>query len=378
MVNKWVRFIIVTITTLCYNGYSYIVGIMSTLFFKDKPVIGIDFSPTSIKVMATDSKKNRVLGYGSIDLDPVKVQESFDNGSSDYLAEMLATLLKEKVVGRLSSDHAAIAIPTARTYTRSFNLPVSAESNLQDAITIEAEQYIPIPLSQLYTDFSIIERTKEQLSVLLCGVPQRIVEVCVGAVRSTDMTPVLVEPSISAVSRLLMSTEEGHLPTVIVDVGPANTDIAVLSGSIRVTGGIPVGGNTFTIDIAKKLNVPLENAHQLKVLHGLNAGPKQERILAAVEPNLKRILTEVKKVMRYYNERIDPEEKLEQVVIVGGGSNMPGLGDYFTNALVMPARIASPWQILDFNDLEQPSRQFKPRYITVAGLASVNAEEIFA
>lgn len=378
MVNKWVRFIIVTITTLCYNGYSYIVGIMSTLFFKDKPVIGIDFSPTSIKVMATDSKKNRVLGYGSIDLDPVKVQESFDNGSSDYLAEMLATLLKEKVVGRLSRDHAAIAIPTARTYTRSFNLPVSAESNLQDAITIEAEQYIPIPLSQLYTDFSIIERTKEQLSVLLCGVPQRIVEVCVGAVRSTDMTPVLVEPSISAVSRLLMSTEEGHLPTVIVDVGPANTDIAVLSGSIRVTGGIPVGGNTFTIDIAKKLNVPLENAHQLKVLHGLNAGPKQERILAAVEPNLKRILTEVKKVMRYYNERIDPEKKLEQVVIVGGGSNMPGLGDYFTNALVMPARIASPWQILDFNDLEQPSRQFKPRYITVAGLASVNAEEIFA
>lgn len=349
---------------------------MSTLFYKDKPVIGVDFSPTSLKVMATDPKRNRVLGYGSIDIDPVKVQESFDTGDSSYLAEMLSTLMKEKVVGKLSSDHAIIGIPTARTYTRSFNLPASAEGNLKDAISLEAEQYIPLPLAQLYTDFSIIERTKDQLSVLLCGVPQRIVEVCVGATRAIGMEAIMVEPSISAVSRLLMSTEEGHLPTVIVDVGPANTDIAVLSGSIRVTGGIAVGGNTFTIDIAKKLNVPLENAHQLKVLHGLNAGPKQLRILSAVEPNLKRVLNEVKKVMRYYNERIDPTKKLEQIIIVGGGSNMPGLGDYFTNALVMPARIASPWQVLDFNNLEQPSRQFKPRYITVAGLASVDPNEV--
>lgn len=351
---------------------------MSKLFYKDKPVVGVDFSPTSIKVMEIDPKRNRVLGYGSIDIDPVKSQESFDSGDSTYLAEMMSKLLREKVVGRLSSNHAVIAIPTARTYTRSFNLPVSAENNLQDAITLETEQYIPLPLSQLYTDFNIIERSKEQISVLLAAIPQRIVEVAVDAARRAGLRVILVEPSISAVARLLMSTEEGHLPTVIVDVGPAHTDIAVLSNdAIRVTGGIPIGGNTFTIDIAKKLNVPLENAHQLKVLHGLNAGPKQARILAAVEPNLKRIVSEVKKVMRYYTERINPEQKLEQVVIVGGGSNIPGLGDYFTNTLVMPARIASPWQILDFQDLTQPSRQFKPRYITVAGLASVQPERVF-
>jgi type IV pilus assembly protein PilM len=307
------------------------------------------------------------------------MQESFDSGDSTYLATTLSTLLNEKVVGKLSSNHAVLGIPTARTYTRSFNLPVKAEDNLQDAITLETEQYIPLPLSQLYTDFSIIERTKEQISVLLAAVPQRIVEVSVGAARQAGLRVVMVEPSISAVARLLMNTEEGHLPTIIVDVGPAHTDIAVLSsGAIRVTGGIPIGGNTFTIDIAKKLNVPLENAHQLKVLHGLNAGPKQTSILTSVEPNLKRILSEVKKVIRYYNERVNPDQKLEQVVIVGGGSNIPGLGDYFTNALVMPARIASPWQILDFQNLTQPSRQFKPRYITVAGLASVRPEGVLS
>lgn len=187
----------------------------------------------------------------------------------------------------------------------------------------------------------------------------------------------MIEPGISAVARVLEATEEGHLPTVIVDIGPATTDIAVLDGSIRVTGGLGVGGNTFTLDIAKKLGVPLENAHQLKVLNGLNAGPRQEKITTALRPSLQRIVVETRKVIRYYNERLSDDRKLEQVIIVGGGSNVPGIGDYFTNELVMPARVASPWQQLDFAKLPQPAKQFRPRYITVAGLASIDPGSIW-
>jgi len=65
------------------------------------------------------------------------------------------------------------------------------------------------------------------------------------------------------------------------------------------------------------------------------------------------------------------------MIIVGGGSNVPGIGDFFTNELVMPARVASPWQKLDFGKLPQPNKQFRPRYITVAGLASVDQKEIW-
>ncbi|MBC7764383.1 pilus assembly protein PilM, partial [Microbacteriaceae bacterium] len=49
----------------------------------------------------------------------------------------------------------------------------------------------------------------------------------------------------------------------------------------------------------------------------------------------------------------------------------------FTNELVMAARVASPWQKLDFGSLQEPNKQFRPRYITVAGLASVRSEEIW-
>lgn len=350
---------------------------MAKLFYRDKPLIGLDISQTNIKVMAVDPKKWLVLGYGSIDLDPVKVQKSLESKDT-YLTESIQTLLRDNLVGTLPSNHVALGIPTNRTFSRTFIVPANTENTLADAVEIEVDQYIPIPMGSLYVDYEIIERTKEQLTVIMAAVPKVLVDSTMFAAESSGLRPIMIEPGINSVARVLETTEEGHLTTLIVDIGSANTDIAVLeSGAIRVSGGLAIGGNTFTLDIAKKLGVTLENAHQLKVLNGLSAGPRQSKIIGAMQPSLQRILAEVRKVIRYYNERLTGDRKLEQVLVVGGGSNVPSIGDYFTNELVMPARVASPWQKLDFGNLPQPSRQLRPRYITVAGLASADQKELW-
>jgi len=350
---------------------------VAKLFYKDKPIIGLDISQTGMKVMSVDPKKWLVTGYGSIDLDPSKVQQSLDSGD-DYLTRNIKDLLGKSLVGNLASDHAVLGVPAGRAFTRTFTVPPNSEKHLQEAVELEVEQYIPLPMSTLYVDYEIIERAKDQLTVLMCAVPRTVVDSCIAIAESAGLRVAMVETSISAVARLLEATEEGHLPTVIVDIGPASTDIAILDRSIRIAGSLNVGGNTFTLDIAKKLKVPLENAHQLKILSGLSAGSRQQKIQSALNPSLERIVAETRRVMRYYDERIADHRKLEQVLVVGGGANVPGIGEYFTNELVMPARVASPWQKLDFGKLAQPAKHFRPRYITVAGLASVPPEAIWS
>lgn len=351
---------------------------MSKLFYKDKPIIGLDISGTSLKIMSIDPKKWLVHGYGTIDIEPLKVKEALENNDSAYLTESIKKLTTENLVGSLGSDRVAIAVPTTRSYSRTFTLPVETERALHDAVVLEADQYIPIPSSTLYIDHQIVERTRKEITVLMSAVSRLIVDNIVTGVQAAGLQPVLIEPSIISVSRVLTAVEQGDLPTVVIDIGPTSTDIAILDrGSVRVTGGLAVGGNTFTLDIAKKLNVALENAHQLKVLNGLNAGPRQQKLTSALSPSLERILTETKKVMRYYDERISNTRKLEQLLVVGSGSNIPGIGEYFTNKLVIAARVASPWQKLDFGKLQEPPKQFRSRYITVAGLASINPGEVW-
>lgn len=344
---------------------------MNKLFYPDKPIIGLDISSTGIKMMSIDMKRWLVLGYGSLDLDPTKIKESLE-GDSTYLGDSIKQLVDKNIIGTLNSDHIAIGIPATRSYSRTFTLPIKVEKKLKDAVELEVDQYIPAPSSTLYIDFQVIERTKKDITVLMSAVPRKLVDKCVSAAESAGLTVSLVEPSMNSVARLLTNVEDGGIPSVIVDIGPANTDIAIMDrGSIRVTSGLAIGGNTFTIDIAKRLGIALENAHQLKVLNGLSAGPRQQKISSALEPSLTQIIAETRKVIRYYNERINNGRKLEQLLIVGSGCNVPGIGDYFTSQLVMPARVASPWQKLNFGKLPEPETQFRSRFITVAGLACI-------
>lgn len=349
---------------------------MSNLLYKDKTLIGLDIGSSDIKIMAINPDNWKVLGHGAIDADSTKMRESLD-GDGEYFTLQLKNLLLEKVSGNLPSRQVAVSLPTARTYSRTVTIPLEAKKNLQEAIELEASQYIPMPLASLYLDYEVIEETKEGISVLVSAAPQVVVDNIISACTQNNLAVNLIEPGMNSIARILRTTESGELPTIIIDIGSGNTDVAVLEGGIiRVTGSTPIGGNDFTLTIAKKLNVPLESAHQLKVLNGLNPGSRQKKISTALEGSLKKISGEVRRVMRYYQERISGK-KIEQLVIVGGGSNVPGIGEYFTNDLILPARVASPWQVLDFGKLPQPAKQNKPRYITVAGAASVQQEEIF-
>lgn len=349
---------------------------MQRLLYKDKTLIGLDVSSSDIKIMAINPNKKNVIAYGAIDVDSVKIRKSLDS-DGEYLLLQLKKLLLEKVHGGLPSSQVAVSIPTSRTYSRTFTVPPTAKKNLREAIEIEVGQYIPVPLASLYIDYEIIKETPEGLDVLVAAAPRLIIDNITAACRKVGLDVNLVEPGINSIARLLRTIESGDLPTMIVDIGSVTTDIAVLEkGFIRVTGSTTVGGNAFTLNIAKKLNTSIESAHQLKVIHGLNPGPRQKKITAALEGNLKKISLEVRRVKRYYEERIEGA-KVEQLIIVGGGSNVPGIGEFFTNDLVVPARVASPWQKIDFGKLPQPAKQLKPRYITVAGVAAITKEEVF-
>ena len=347
-----------------------------SLFYRDKPIFGLEVSSTAIKAMSINSKKLAVTSYGSVDIDPKKMSESIENKDS-YIAEQFTNLIKNNIQGNLNSNRAVIGIPTIKTFSRTFTLPRKVEKNLKDAVALEVDQYIPLPSDTLYIDYQIIEKTKSDIIVLLNAAPKKYIDAIYAAAKEASLQCVMIEPNINAIARVLKKTESGDLPTVILDIGAASTDIAILDGgTVRVTGSVAVGGNTFTINISKNLGVSLENAYQLKVLNGLNAGSRQKSIQKAIKLNLEDITREIRRVMRYYADRVSPDTDFQQLLIVGNGANMPGLGEYMTNELLIAARVAAPWQKLDFGRLDEPAKQIKPQLIAAAGLSCISPKEI--
>ena len=350
----------------------------------NKPVFGLDVGHGSLKVMQvsgadTNGKSNRmprITGYGLAAFDA----SALDNGviiKPEVIAEALFNLFKTQLIGEVTTRRVAIAIPTYRSFSRSMQLPRMSQKDLVDAVRLEAEQYIPVPLDKLYMDYLVTKEEKETADLLAIAVPRDIVDSYLTLARMVGLDVMLVETTMAAGSRLFSHARYNDITSVIIDFGSLTADISIFNQNMLVTGTVPAGGLVFTNNIKDGLGVTLAEAGIIKTRYGLSVSKKQPEITAALDPTLKQLTKEIQRMIRYHEKHYGTDKPIGQIIMLGGGANMPGLSEYLTNALRVPVRVHDPWQYLDYTGLQAPSRADRLMYATVAGLSLTNPKEIF-
>lgn len=351
----------------------------NTYFYQDKPVFGLDIGYNTVKVMQVgdgDSKKRPVLGYGVATFDPTCIVDGVIK-DPEAIAKVVNKLFADNLVGSITTQRVNVAVPASRTFTRSITLPKLSKKDMTEAVKMEAEQYIPVPVDELYLDYSLIATHDKDVEILAVAVPKKIVDSYVILLKILGLEIVSLETTISAGSRLFLQAEQSDVPTVLVDIGSLSADITIYDNALVVTSTVPCGGDTFTAAIADALKVSYQEAHIIKTKYGLSLSKKQREISESLKPVIDQMLKEVRRMIRYYEERSGTERKINQVVTMGGGANMPGLSDYMISHLRLAVRMCDPWQHLDFDDLQPPNSVEKSMYITVAGLALIDPKDIF-
>jgi type IV pilus assembly protein PilM len=352
-----------------------------TYFYHDKPLFGLDIGKSSLKVMQVSPgrlcshQKLHLNGYGSITFD----NSAIDNGviiKPEVIAEALLELFKSRLNGSINTRRVAITIPSYRTFTRSVQLPRLSNKELQEALHIEAEQYIQMPLDDLYIDYDTIRQTKDASDIFSVAVPREIVNSYVTLADIAGLEPVLIESTMSAAARLFSHDKQSDVPTVIIDFGSLSSDICIYNGTLVVTGTVQGGGMDFNNNIRQALNVSPREAAIIKTKYALAYSKKQKEITKALKPTLDLIVKEIRRMMRYYEERFGTDKPITQIYALGGGANMPGMTEYFTEALRMAVRPCDPWLYFNNKRLAKPSPADKPMYATVAGLAMAPHKEV--
>lgn len=350
-------------------------------FYRDKPIFGLDIGFNSIKVMQVDvaNKQQLVRGYGVARFDSSAVHDG-EIVKPETIAKAAFELFDKHLVGSINTRRVAVGIPAARTFNRNVILPKLRSQEINDALRTEAEQYIPLPVDELYMDYDLIHQGAEDNEYLAVAVPKRIVDSYLTLLRLMDLEPVVMETSISAASRLFNYSGQNDIPTVLIDFGSVSSDITIYDKTLVVTGTVPGGGDVFTELIAKALDVNTQEALIIKTKYGLSMSKKQKEIIEGLTPVLDQLIKEIRRMVRYYEERgqDDAERKIGQIVTIGGGANMPGLAEYLTNTLRMPVRMSDPWQHLKSDGLQLPNSIERTVYATVAGLALIKQQEITA
>jgi len=348
-------------------------------FYRDEPLFGLDIGHATVKVMQldlTDIQHPVVLAYGMSSFDPAAIQ----NGvivKPQVLGDAMHQLFEHSLTGSISTRRVACSLPTSRTFSRIMKTPPLEHKQIVEAIQLEAEQYIPIPLANLYLDYEVISQSPEAKELSVVATPKTLVDSYMQLLQSLELEPVAFEPSINAAARLL--EYEGNFkdePAILVDIGSVTTDIALFDKTIIVSSTLNSGGDTITELISKSLHLTMEQAGNLKDTSGIAYSEKQQRIIDAIRPVLTSLVHEIEKSVRYYSERAAKSgRKISQIIVVGGGSIMPGLNHYLAKELRIPAHNLDPWPKMDFGQLPVPQTIDRSVYITAAGEAILKPEE---
>ena len=352
---------------------------MSKITYLDKPVFGLDIGRTSIKMMqvATIKGHSTVVGYGNTYFKPETVSKGVIVDFED-LAEVTNELFTKQFVGTLSTKRVAFSIPNEHSFSRVLILPKMSGADLGDAIMSEASRTIPVRIEDLYLDYSVgaeVENVMQEIQLL--ATPKEIIDSYLTLAEALGLEVAAIEANISSVSRIVTHAEGDDVITMIIDLGSTAADLSIYDGStVRITGTADCGSEDITKQIASKLGVSFTQAHTIKTRYGLEPSKKQAEILEAIKPVLDRLLAEVRKMIRYYNERATNSSELGQIIVLGGGANLPGLSTYITDQIRIPTRLCDPWQNISFGGLQSPHQLETTIYTTAAGLSLISEEEL--
>jgi type IV pilus assembly protein PilM len=346
--------------------------------YEDKPLFGLDIEHSTVRVLQLEpgKRKPKIVGYGEISFDP----SAMENGvitKPEELAQAIQKLFKHSLVGDITTNRVAISLPISRAFTRSIELPKLTEKELTQAINTEIEQYVPAYAESLYIDFSSVQTGKEKWATFIVAMPRRIVDSYLTLCRLLGLETIIVQTSSGAGAHLFSRDSQSDLPSVLIDFGSESADITVFDKNPIVSGTVACGGEEITDLIAKALNVTNREAAIIKTKYGLGYSKKQKQIEKALNPSLGTLIKEIQRSVRYYEERSKSKRKIAQVVIMGGGANMPGLADYLTDALRMPVRAFDPTNYIDFGHLQPISIGDRMSYVTTAGLSLISPNEVF-
>ncbi len=190
-------------------------------------------------------------------------------------------------------------------------------------------------------------------------------------------------------SEAVLSQEEKEMGTLLINIGGGITNmIGYLGGSPYVVGGINLGGDQVTADLAYILQKPRGLAEELKCEHGCCYGPlvgKHEDIIIPpiggwpsikmpkreicriIEPRMAEIFSILKGNLTKHRSAGGPPFG-GGVVITGGGAMLPGTVELAAEIFGLPARLGLPRPV---EGLE--SRYIDPQYATAIGMVLYEA-----
>jgi type IV pilus assembly protein PilM len=314
---------------------------------KSNILLGLDVSSTSVKLLelSRSNGRYRVESYGVEPLPPNAVIEK-NISDVEGVGEALKRLLSRSKAG---SSNVAVAVAGSAVITKVIEMDASlTDEEMENQITVEADQYIPYPLDEVSIDFEvqgISEQNPDQVEVLLAACRKENVELREAAMEMGGLSARIVDIEAHAMKRAfeLIQGQLGSSPedlvVAILDIGATMTTLSVLADDRSIyTREQLFGGKQLTEEIQRRYSLSFEEAGLAKKQGGLPDDYEEE----VLRPFKEAVLQQVTRSLQFFFSSSQYDD-VDYIVLAGGTASIEGLAAMIENKLGTPTIIANPF-----------------------------------
>jgi type IV pilus assembly protein PilM len=303
------------------------------LFGKNNKLIGLDIGSRSIKAaVLSESKKGITLErFGIAEIPPGLIEDGTIK-NAEQVSETIRQLFKNY---NIKGNNVALSIGGYSVIVKKINVQAVSEEQLQETISLEAEQYIPFDISDVNLDFQILgenENNPNQMSVLLVAAKKEMVNDYVNIAQMAGLNPCIIDVDAFALQNIyeithLAADEEAPAKDenlALIDIGASKTSLNILKGKNSVfMRDVSLGCGQINRKIASLANCSLDEAEEIKFGNATDKISADD-LSGIVSSVVSDWCTEIRRALDFFYSTYT-DEHIQKIILSGGGGNIQEL-----------------------------------------------------
>lgn len=272
----------------------------------------------------------------------------YDNTISNYYANTddktaqaqasVIQALHDSLNIRSSKVH--VVLPDTLTYSQLLLMPDLPEAELVKSIRLQADELIPLPISEVYLDLEIISKLPNgKLLILFIAAPKKTVDHIHATIEYANYEPITLENELSATGRFI--TEFFKFikePALILNLGYTGSSLYVVNPAFpffQLTRSSRIGYDIMYRDLQINANLgDQKTAEALRTIGLSNKG--SVNIYSVVFPVLNELMSDMEKTILLVSEKY--RVPIRRIYVFNYDAHIGFLHETIQNRLQLPTQ----------------------------------------
>ena len=272
--------------------------------------------------------------------------------SAELEAQLIRNLLNQL---NITESRVQVVIPDSMTYAQLVVQPMLKEEELAQAIRLQVDEIIPLPIADINLDFEIVSNLKDdKLLVLLVAVEKKLSDQIAKTLNFAKLEAVSLENELSVLGRFTSEVFPFiKEPSLIVNFGFAGTSFYIMNPPFpyfQFTRTVKIGYANFIKDA--KLNLNITDAKAVELLKTVGLGNSTAvNIYPIIYPLIEEICNNILKINILAKERF--ASVIKHIYFLNFDSEIAHLYETIQKKVLLPTGPIPMNQILIPNPITQ-------------------------